>query len=553
MFCLVGAPKATAPASIGKLGSVSQHRLDNFFGPPSKKQRGAGDDASQSEGGQSSPFPSVPSSWAAGPTSDAASSSDLQELDGSEVVLVGEDVPPGQPSPVEQVPPADEHQDGADDKVLLTVENLMKHIRDHGITSLFESAMNMPLNKENLHALQKLLQKTGTEILEQGKAQSVGHGQAVDMASLDEAQRKRAETLKSVIGAGGFHSQSYLANQFRGEHKPGSEEGIKYKECKSRSEAAEFRVEWCKKQFQAMTEKKTFVQSWKRVDRTKGTYRNFGKLVLDFGGWECAEAIEGASTSVSRCMAMGHPWVQKHPQSGLVEYLVLQMEWVEEFESMWSHFQEHYDNEGSPAAAPAVGDSAEAAAALKGGNSVPAAATPAAPGPPATAAGKGAAKGTTAQPKSKAKKGAKPEGSPSEATGKGDEASPGDDKKKEFARLQRDALKLKQTFHSASSNYVQMKHAIDTDSSWSWTKCGPPETTKEVILLKAKTDLQNMLNDWHKEFLCNNDFSGIRKKYAPERLIVELTKFIEAKGAVDKLSTMLESMNRAHVQILNTA
>ncbi len=94
-----------------------------------------------------------------------------------------------------------------------------------------------------------------------------------------------------------------------------------------------------------MVERKSFTQTWKRVDRTKGEYRPFGKLVQDFGGWSCQEAIDGACTATSKCIMMGAPWVVVHPQSGMTEYLVLQMGFEEEFSSMWSKFSETWQGD----------------------------------------------------------------------------------------------------------------------------------------------------------------------------------------------------------------
>jgi hypothetical protein len=430
--------------------------------------------------------------------------------------------------------------------------NMMKHMQDRGNTGLFEQAMQMPLNKENLGALQAMLQSMGTEIAGSGDAAAPA---TKGFESLSDSEKKKAVMLQSVIDAGGFPSQSYLGNLFRLEHKKGSTEGDKYKLCSSRVEAAEFRVEWCKKQYKHITEKKTFVQSWKRVDRTKGSYRNFGRLVCDFGGWDCPEAIEGASNAVSKCMLLGHPWVQKHPQSGLTEYLVLQMEWEEEFESMWSNFTEHCNSDGSPSTGDGGIAQVAGQPAARLADQVTAPSSPVAKGVDVTPGTPTTVPPSTprAVPKAAGKRSDKAGGSKPQASGKGDDPSPGDEKKKEFGRLQRESIKLKQLFHTASSNFIQMRQAIDTDASWAWATCGPADATKLAKLVQVKTELQAMQNDWHKEFLCNTDIAGIRKKYTPERVTVELTKFLESKIAVDKLTSMLEAMNRVHTEILNAS
>jgi hypothetical protein len=300
------------------------------------------------------------------------------------------------------------------------------------------------------------------------------------------------------------------------------------------------------------------------VDRTKGKYRNFGRLVLDFGGWSCKEAIEGACTAMSKCMMMGPPWVHVHPQSGLTEYLVLEMDFEEEFTSMWSEFTETWQG------APASSDSGHSAlpthivadkhSMIFGGDAgdVDGARAAAAPKP-----GKGAPEGAAPKPdkgapsaeKAKPGKGAPDVATPNAKKQGGkvknsDEVneSPDAEKKQQFAKLMREAMKLKQVFHTASSNFVQVITAIDTDSKWSWAKGGP----QEARLRDMKAKLQTELNPWHEEFLVTADFVVLKRKYSTERIVVELSKFMQIKAMVESLAKTIGNTNNAHSELMDT-
>jgi len=224
--------------------------------------------------------------------------------------------------------PSEADSRGSTASLAMDEDAAMQSITDQSCAAFFEKTLRMPLTEENLQAVQTMLKQQGKAIL-QAESKDAG------AAGATPGDRKLAEQLQEVIDKHSFNTKSYLGNKFRADVKG----NIEYKAL-SRADAAAFRMDWCKKQLNNILEKKVHHQSWKRVDRTKGCYRNFGRLVLDFGGWSCKEAIEGATTAVNKCMLMGAPWITRHPQSDLVEYLVLEIEFEEEFSNMWSHFKE---------------------------------------------------------------------------------------------------------------------------------------------------------------------------------------------------------------------
>jgi hypothetical protein len=447
------------------------------------------------------------------------------------------DVPPGQPAPCTPE---------GHGRAQLSVASIMEHIQKNQSASLLESAGGVPLTEANLSTYQAVLAKLGSIALDPAAA-------AASPDDLAEGDRKKAAAMKSIIDGATWDARSYLANTFRNEHKAKTVEGERYKACKTRADAAEFRKEWCQSQYTNLVERKTFTQSWRRVDKTKGVYRPFGRLVQDFGGWGCQEAVDGACTAMSKCILMGAPWVHKHPQSGMTEYLVLEMGFEEEFESMWAKFSETWQGEGASSgsgralgqAPSVVGGVAAAVAEGAGGSGGQAAEDEAKTGPPAVPK-KG--KGALAMPKGSGGGGG---GLPSPGKikkGADKEDSPSSDKKTEILKLTREAMKLKQTFHAASSNYVQVMHAISSDGKWSWAKGGP----QEARLRDSKAKLQTELNSWHEEFLVTSEFTPMKKKYSTERIVVELTKFMQTKRLVETLAKVIASTNNAHIELMQT-
>ena len=165
---------------------------------------------------------------------------------------------------------------------------------------------------------------------------------------LSANEKKQNNLLDKAVDEGSFCTKSGLGNRFRADHKKGTPEGDAYA-LLSRGEAATFRLQWAQGELQKLDEKRQHSQSWKRVDRTKGRYRPFGRLVIDFGGWGDKAAVQGAATAASKCMMMGAPWVHRHPQTNLLEYLVLEIEWEEEFSQAWGTFNDYIVGEGEHA------------------------------------------------------------------------------------------------------------------------------------------------------------------------------------------------------------
>ena len=119
-----------------------------------------------------------------------------------------------------------------------------------------------------------------------------------------------------------------------------------------------------------------------------------------------------------------------------------------------------------------------------------------------------------------------------------------DDISNKVVKLLRDVARLKVAVHAASSRYVQIMDAIESNVSWSWGR----GACKQRKLAAAQEQLKAALNEWHRAYVCTVDVGGTRKKYAAERAMVEVAHFLEAKLVIDKVASISTSMHRAHAE-----
>jgi hypothetical protein len=245
--------------------------------------------------------------------------------------------------------------------------------------------------------------------------------------------------------------------------------------------------------------KKTQETKWNRVDRTKGKYRPLGRLVVDFGGWECPDAVKGGITAATKCAAMGFPWVKKHPQSELLEFLVLETEFEEDFSKSWSHFVEEFAGEaenvkGVRAAAPVVTKKE----------------TPE----------KQTQKEVVDNKQKKDNKAAA-------------------DSKKHMATLFKDSTKLRLGFQACSTQYLDIISKVEGETpNWVWAK----NSEVMVKLKNAWHSLSAGITPLHTEFTMCDDLTALKKKYTDDRLSTELATFLTYKEQIANVTSVASSM-----------
>ena len=267
--------------------------------------------------------PPFPASWDPSEAGDdGASSQTLKLPSAAESPTVAGDqdlIPAAQPSP----PTAFDR------------DSLFAAVNGGTAQQAFTQMAGAPLTEENLETLQENLKSALQGELEaQGTTQDGGL-EWVPRIDLTAHERARYQALKNVLETGQWDSRSSLANRMRATYP-----NIKMKSL-TPDEAKEWQNKFCTDEMQELTVVKTQETSWRRVDTTLARYRPFGKVVQDLGGWGDALAVAGATKGCSKCLILGPPWWRIHPQTEMLEFIILEGGWEEKFSRCWTECKSH--------------------------------------------------------------------------------------------------------------------------------------------------------------------------------------------------------------------
>ena len=387
------------------------------------------------------------------------------------------------------------------------------------------AAIGMPLTEENVGALQAWFNQEGSKV-----NNNTGEFSPETLAPAD---KKEYERLAAVEKTKLFDTRSYLGQQFRDYVDNDKQAKKDFADCKNRKEQNEFRLQWAAKKLNQFRESKVFKRSWNRVDTTQGTYWNFSRVVQEFGGWKCQEAIDGAVTACNKCLAMGYPWVMRHPQSNLVTFLILEIKFAENFEQSWAHFQQEF--EAGTLEEQQASSGKTNSGQLKSGKQDSGKQGSGEPASGKQASGKQAS-GKQASGKAKAKGKAQPKKSPQKEI---------DPKDMSTATLWREGLKLKASFQSASCVLMEIEEKIRTQDAWKWAKGDRKEKLEEV-----QRSVKTLITPWQQDFFMASDMTAFKKQHSSAKLELEmqamLTKLAKPiKGMVD----FCKNTQEAHITL----
>ena len=152
-----------------------------------------------------------------------------------------------------------------------------------------------PLSEKNYDKhMQFLLNTTavGVEGRPDGKVTEANPGTKGQPLSKKEEQRESA--MRKILETGELPARSSMGNLFRASLAPGSPMALAYACCDSAKEQQEFRMMWYKEQHAALAHRRSLSRDaqWSKTDISRFRYRQFGSMVVEWGGWGCAEAIK---------------------------------------------------------------------------------------------------------------------------------------------------------------------------------------------------------------------------------------------------------------------
>jgi hypothetical protein len=404
-------------------------------------------------------------------------------------------------------------------------EKFMEMLESGQSLDSMEDALGEKLTEGNVDKFQAFLKEAGKKI---GTTEDAAN--QLDPSKLSPHEKKEHARLSEAVEAGAFDTKSYLGNQFRDFLKQNKDQMDKFKSLSGRAEQAEFRAEWARKQLSKFVEQRTYSRSWTRIDRTRGNYRNFARLVVDFGGWQSKEAIQGATTAANKCLAMGWPWIMVHPQSELLTFLVLDYGYEEQFSKAWTHFRKE-SHAGALSDKAADIDNGKPELQIEG-------------------TGKDKGKDNKADDKVQGDK------DKDDGKGKGGKDKGGKDKgakvnkaqkpeDMDSATLWREGSKIKLALQAASCSAVEIIEKVGLDEAWSWAK-----GVQINKLTTAQTALKSNMSDWHKKFVMTASANSMKKEFSTAMCETELVKFIKLKSLVDKLQAVNSAIYKAHDEIM---
>ena len=163
-------------------------------------------------------------------------------------------------------------------------------------TLIEEMAPQGELTKDNLEMLDDKLSKIAGESkkkVDAKRSADLPDDDEVEEAVKDPKEKRKWALLKKTVDRGALEPNSYLMTKFRESlKKEGDEEHYK---GLSRLDAAKFRLQWAEKEQGAMRKEvsKTHMKSWQKVDTTRGKYKTLGQIIMNDGGFNDKDAVEG--------------------------------------------------------------------------------------------------------------------------------------------------------------------------------------------------------------------------------------------------------------------
>lgn len=406
-------------------------------------------------------------------------------------------IPPSQPRPDE---PAASSMDSMASGMSKTLTSMLEDVINDDAASLLDKLTGIGCSMDDVSTLEATIRKS-TPNVDDGKVENL---------------TKEEKDFKTAIDSNQIDPRSGVGQRVMNSIKSDEKKFAEYRTL-DRKGAAEYRMNFAKVKLANLKEARVVGQKWKRIDTTRGRYLPFSKMVREEGNDE--DALLGCVKVVQKCMAMGHPWVHRHPQTERLEYLLLNFEWAEDFEQSWSTWKTHWqenisDKEGnnvqkdsSKEAKKAIGDKAF----KHGGNDCD----------------------------NKDKKGkafAKPT-----AKGRSDDLTSPNKEDMNVQQWMVAANKLKAKLSRAMAGSSQLIDQIITVPSWSWADNAPNRGELERRL----QDLKNAMTPFSSNYLVL-DSKDMKRKTDQASWHHELKTFVALEPKVDALASWSARLTTMH-------
>jgi hypothetical protein len=115
---------------------------------------------------------------------------------------------------------------------------------------------------------------------------------------------------------------------------------------------------------------------------------------------------------------------------------------------------------------------------------------------------------------------------------------------KEYAKLWKDAVRLRNEIQSSMSQAAEMIKNISEDEKWQWAKA-----TEEKRLKGAIDALRKSLTPWEHDLMLADDPRRLAKENTKEKIVCELRHFVDQAKLQKQLKNIVLGVRTAHKAI----
>ena len=379
----------------------------------------------------------------------------------------------------------------------------------------------LPLSEANLAEFESLMEKAH---LVTNASEVVGN--------------KLVDDFTRAAQDGDMPSRGAVAQRFRRSLAATESAAKEYADARKegREAAKAFRIKWAAQEVERLRATTTYTQAWKRVDTTLGTYKTFGKIVLDEGGWTDPSAIRGARELCKKALQLGGQWLFKNPQTGRTVCLHLELKWAETMERAWALYQEAVVKDEPPsrdAEVPIVDGRdrvLEAGVDEKRGDGCGLPSVAKTKAIAKAAGGKQAARATASEAPPKKARLAASDGEVEDDAGK-----------KAYAARLGAATKLKTWFLQVSSRALHLKERVEKEEPWAWAR---GELTMGR-LDQEMNDIKLALSEFDNVWIMSSS-AELKNKFSKDRITVGVAEFMRLEPQVKQLELCVDRIIAMH-------
>ena len=212
---------------------------------------------------------------------------------------------------------------------------MLKVVTDEVVNSVLE-AMSKGVQKGiSTEMAQAMAGETGAKILDNSNALAQAAVKELGAGPQEQKLTDFEKQLKEVHETNEMPAGSPLGQKFAAMVRSDPDLQNMYKQTPGGNPGKEaFRVRWAQQKYKEMVEKKMYSQSFQHIEKEKGTYYSFERIVVEEGGWVKSNIVAALNYG-GACVAMQGVWTKFNRMTKRLEYLYIKKTYIDEFSEKW--------------------------------------------------------------------------------------------------------------------------------------------------------------------------------------------------------------------------